>query len=133
MPDLLASNFRFRRSFATTLPAVEVDNLIQIQRESYDKFLQMTIPHHERENTGLQAVFKSVFPIQDFSQRASLQFVGYDLETPKYDVDECRERGMTFSAPLKVTVRLVVWDVDAETDTRSVSNIKVGAGGSGRR
>ena len=74
-----------------------------------------------RENTGLQAVFKSVFPIQDFRHRASLQFVGYDLEIPKYDVDECRERGMTFSAPFKVTVRLVVWDVDAETETRSVS------------
>ena len=74
--------------------------------------------------SGLQAVFKSVFPIQDFSHRASLQFVGYDLEIPKYDVDECRERGMTFSAPLKVTVRFVVWDVDTETETRTVSNIK---------
>ena len=124
MPNLLASNFRFRRSFATTFPAIEVDNLIQIQRASYEKFLQMRVPQPERENVGLQTVFKSVFPIQDFSQRASLQFVGYDLETPKYDVDECRERGMTFSAPLKVTVRLVVWDIDAETDTRSVSNIK---------
>ena len=78
----------------------------------------------DRDNTGLQGVFKSVFPIQDFSNRASLQFVSYTLETPKYDVDECRDRGMTFSAPLKVTVRLVVWDVDTETDTRTVSNIK---------
>lgn len=124
MPELLASNYRFRRSFARTLPAIEVDNLIQIQRASYEKFLQMTVPQMERDNIGLQAVFKSVFPIQDFSQRASLQFVCYDLETPKYDVDECRERGMTFSAPLKVTVRLVVWDVDAETEVRTVSNIK---------
>ena len=124
MPELLASNYRFRRSFARTLPAIEVDNLIQIQRASYEKFLQMTVPQMERDNIGLQAVFKSVFPIQDFSQRASLQFVCYDLETPKYDVDECRERGMTFSAPLKVTVRLVVWDVDTETEVRTVSNIK---------
>ena len=124
MPELLANNYRFRRSFAKTLPATDVDNLIQIQRASYEKFLQMTVPAMERETLGLQAVFKSVFPILDFSQRASLQFVCYDLETPGYDVDECRERGMTFSAPLKVTVRLVVWDVDSETDTRSVSNIK---------
>jgi DNA-directed RNA polymerase subunit beta len=124
MPELLASNYRFRRSFARTLPAIEVDNLIQIQRASYEKFLQMTVPQMERDSIGLQAVFKSVFPIQDFSQRASLQFVCYDLETPKYDVDECRERGMTFSAPLKVTVRLVVWDVDSETEVRTVSNIK---------
>jgi DNA-directed RNA polymerase subunit beta len=124
MSDLLANNFRYRRSFAKTLPAVSVDNLIQIQRESYEKFLQMKVPRMERDNTGLQGVFKSVFPIQDFSHRASLQFVCYDLEVPKYDVDECRERGMTFSAPLKVTVRLVVWDIDTETDTRTVSNIK---------
>jgi len=124
MPELLANNYKYRRSFAKTLPAIEVQNLIQIQRESYEKFLQRSVPPLERENIGLQGVFKSVFPIQDFSHKASLQFVSYDLEQPKYDVDECRERGMTFSAPLKVTVRLVVWDVDPETDTRTVSNIK---------
>jgi DNA-directed RNA polymerase subunit beta len=124
MPDLLANNYRFRRTFAKTLPAMEAHNLISIQRESYEKFLQTGVPQAERDSTGLQSVFKSVFPIQDFSHRASLQFVGYDLEIPKYDVDECRERGMTFSAPLKVTVRLVVWDVDTETETRTVSNIK---------
>ena len=124
MPDLLANNFRHRRNFAKVHPAIDVLNLISIQRESYEKFLQLEIDPSERESSGLQAVFKSVFPIQDFSHRASLQFVSYDLEEPKYDVDECRERGMTFSAPLKVTVRLVVWDVDTETDTRHVSNIK---------
>jgi DNA-directed RNA polymerase subunit beta len=124
MPDLLANNFRHRRNFAKVHPAIDVLNLISIQRESYEKFLQLELDASERETSGLQAVFKSVFPIQDFSHRASLQFVSYDLEEPKYDVDECRERGMTFSAPLKVTVRLVVWDVDTETDTRHVSNIK---------
>ncbi len=124
MAELLANNFRFRRTYAKSLPAVEVDNLIRIQRDSYEKFLQNSVQAPDRDPIGLQGVFKSVFPIQDFSHRASLQFVGYDLETPKYDVEECRERGMTFSAPLKVTVRLVVWDVDAETDTRTVSNIK---------
>ena len=124
MPDMLANNYRYRRTFAKTLPAISVENLIQIQRESYEKFLQLKLEPVDRDNTGLQGVFKSVFPIQDFSNRASLQFVSYTLETPKYDVDECRDRGMTFSAPLKVTVRLVVWDVDTETDTRTVSNIK---------
>jgi len=124
MPDLLANNFRHRRNFAKVHPAIDVHNLISIQRESYEKFLQLEVDPVERETSGLQAVFKSVFPIQDFGRRASLQFVSYDLEEPKYDVDECRERGMTFSAPLKVTVRLVVWDVDKETDTRHVSNIK---------
>lgn len=113
MAELLANNFRYRRSFAKSLPAVEVDNLIRIQRDSYEKFLQLSVPAADREPIGLQGVFKSVFPIQDYSNRASFQFVGYDLETPKYDVEECRERGMTYSAPLKVTVRLVVWDVDA--------------------
>jgi DNA-directed RNA polymerase subunit beta len=121
---LLANNFRFRQSYAKTPPVVEVENLIEVQKVSYEQFLQRTVDPMERENMGLQAVFKSVFPIQDFSNRASLQFVCYDLEAPKYDVDECRERGMTFSAPLKVTVRLVVWDIDSDTDTRTVSNIK---------
>jgi DNA-directed RNA polymerase subunit beta len=124
MPDLLANNYKYRRNLTKVNPAIEVENLISIQRESYEKFLQMTVPAMDRENTGLQGVFKSVFPIQDFSHRASLQYVSYDLEAPKYDTEECRERGMTYSAPLKVTVRLVVWDVDTETDTRMVSNIK---------
>ena len=101
MPNLLANNL-LPSQLAKT-PAIEVLNLISIQRESHEKFLQMSLPQSDRDATGLQAVFKSVFPIQDFSQRASLQFVGYDLEIPKQDVDECRERGMTFSAPLKVT------------------------------
>ncbi len=124
MSNPLANNFRFRRNFSKTESFLHPQNLIGIQRESYDKFLQLDKPSAERSDLGLQGVFKSVFPIQDFGNRASLQFVSYDLDTPKYDVIECRERGMTYSAPLKVTVRLVVWDVDAETDTRSVSNIK---------
>jgi DNA-directed RNA polymerase subunit beta len=124
MSNITAHNYRFRRFFNDTDPSAAAKNLIGIQRESYEKFLQIGVPTEERTALGLQGVFKSVFPIQDFGNRASLQFVSYELDTPKYDVEECRERGMTFSAPLKVTVRLVVWDVDAETDTRSVSNIK---------
>ncbi len=124
MPGLLANNFRYRRSFAKVEPAIEVDNLIQIQRDSYEKFLQMSVAPEERDDIGLQGVFKSVFPIHDYSQRASLQFVYYDLDKPKYDVDECRERGMTYSAPLKVMVRLVVREVDPETNVRTLSNTK---------
>jgi DNA-directed RNA polymerase subunit beta len=104
---------------------MDVSNLIEIQTDSYKEFLQQDIPPMERATIGLQAVFESVFPIEDFSRRASLQFVSYELEAPKYDIAECRERGMSFAAPIKVTVRLVVWDVDPEDKSkRSVSNIK---------
>ncbi len=123
MANLLANNFRFRRSYSKT-PHVPVSNLISVQKESYDLFLQTSVALDERANVGLQAVFRSVFPIKDFSGKAELQFVSYELETPKYDVDECRERGMTYSAPLKVTVRLVVWEVDPETNRRKVYDMK---------
>jgi DNA-directed RNA polymerase subunit beta len=124
MSQLLANNYRYRSSYAKTPAIIDVQNLIEIQKASYDLFLQPEVNPDEREDIGLQAVFKSVFPIQDFSNRASLQFRSFELEQPKYDVDECRERGMTFQAPIKVTVRLVVWDVDEESGTRTVSNIK---------
>ncbi len=124
MSQLLANNYRYRSSYTKTPSVLDVQNLIEIQKTSYDVFLQPETSPDDREDHGLQAVFKGVFPIQDFSNRASLQFVNYELEPPKYDVEECRERGMTFQAPIKVTVRLVVWDVDEESGTRSVSNIK---------
>ncbi len=124
MSKLLANNYRYRRSFQKVPSVVNIGNLIEIQRQSYDLFLQPEVPPLEREPYGLQGVFQSVFPIEDFSGRASLQFRSYELETPKYDVDECRERGMTFSAPIKVTVRLVVWDIDEETGAKSVANVK---------
>ncbi len=122
--QLLANNYRFRNSYGKVRSVIPVGNLIEIQSRSYQHFLQPDVPEDEREDIGLQAVFKSVFPIQDFSGRASLQFVSYELEQPKYDVDECRERGMTYSAPIKVIVRLVVWDIDSDTNVRTVSNIK---------
>ena len=78
----------------------------------------------QRGNVGLQEVFRSVFPIRDFSERAQLEFVRYELETPKYDVDECQQRGINFAAPLKVTLRLVVWDIDEDTGSRSIHDIK---------
>ena len=125
MSRLLANNFRYRRTFAKTPTVLEVSNLIEIQKASYAQFLQHDVSPEDRKDQGLQAVFKSVFPIKDFSDRASLTFVSYELEPPKYDVDECRERGMNYSAPIKVVVRLIVYDVDAENEgKRTVSNIK---------
>jgi DNA-directed RNA polymerase subunit beta len=99
-------------------------NLIEVQKASYDQFLLVVEPHGGRPNEGLQAVFKSVFPISDFSNTSMLEFVKYEFEGPKYDVDECRQRGMTYAAPLKVTLRLIVFDIDEETGAKSVKDIK---------
>jgi DNA-directed RNA polymerase subunit beta len=99
-------------------------NLIEVQKTSYDQFLQMDVKLEDREQLGIQEVFNSVFPIRDFAERAELQFVHYELEEPKYDVEECQQRGITYAAPLKVTLRLVVWDVDEDTGARSIRDIK---------
>jgi DNA-directed RNA polymerase subunit beta len=115
---------RVRKDFSKIASPVEIPNLIELQRKSYDKFLQADTPPQKRESVGLQAVFKSVFPIEDFNRTASLEFESYTLERPKYDVGECRQRGMTFAAPLKITVRLVVYDVDEEAGTRNIRDIK---------
>src|SRR5438309_7619836 len=115
---------RIRKTFGRIPEVAPMPNLIEVQRASYDHFLQMAVIPEQRANVGLQEVFKSVFPIRDFSERAQLEFVRYELETPKYDVDECQQRGITFAAPLKVTLRLVVWDVDEDTGTRSIRDIK---------
>ncbi|GBD45025.1 DNA-directed RNA polymerase subunit beta [bacterium HR40] len=113
-----------RRSFGRIPEVATMPNLIEVQRQSYEAFLQRNVPHHERQRTGLQEVFKSVFPIKDFNERAALDFVKYELEEPKYDVEECQQRGLTYAAPLRVTLRLIVWDIDEETGARSVRDIK---------
>src|ERR1700757_4580103 len=115
---------RIRKTFGRIPEVAQMPNLIEVQRASYDHFLQMGVEPENRVNVGLQEVFKGVFPIRDFSERAQLDFVRYELETPKYDVEECQQRGMNFAAPLKVTLRLVVWDVDEETGARSIRDIK---------
>jgi DNA-directed RNA polymerase subunit beta len=99
-------------------------NLIEVQKASYDQFLLVKEPVGGRPDEGLQTVFKSVFPISDFSNTSMLEFVKYEFEPPKYDVDECRQRGMTYAAPLKVTLRLIVFDIDQETGAKSVKDIK---------
>src|SRR3954453_19713259 len=124
MASLFSENRRIRKDFSKISTPVEIPNLIELQRKSYEKFLQADVPPAKRETSGLQAVFKSVFPIEDFNRTASLEFESYVLERPKYDVGECRQRGMTFAAPLKITVRLVVYDVDEEAGTRNIRDIK---------
>ena len=115
---------RIRKSFGRIPEVAPLPNLIEVQMSSYKAFLQMGVPADQRKTLGLQEVFKSVFPIKDFTERSQLEFVRYELEAPKYDVEECQQRGMNFSAPLKVTLRLVVWDVDEDTGSRSIRGIK---------
>src|SRR5881398_1771678 len=121
---VIQNNFRARKTFAKIAKIIDIPNLIDIQKQSYEKFLQKDISLDKREDVGLQGVFKSVFPIKDFSETSSLEFVSYNLEKPKYDVDECRARGMTFAAPIKVVIRLVVWDVNEETGVQSIRDVK---------
>jgi DNA-directed RNA polymerase subunit beta len=101
---------RIRKNFSKISSVLEIPDLIEIQKQTFERFLQSTVEPEKRESFGLQAVFNSVFPIKDFNDSASLEFVGYTLEEPKYDVQECLQRGMTYAAPFKVTIRLVAWD-----------------------
>jgi DNA-directed RNA polymerase subunit beta len=104
------TELRLRKNFSRIPSILEIPDLIEIQKHTFERFLQTHVEPEKRENTGLQAVFNSVFPIKDFNDSASLEFVGYTLEEPKYDVQECLQRGMTYAAPFKVTIRLVAWD-----------------------
>jgi len=124
MGPVIKENFRFRKDYGTIEKIVEIPNLIDIQRRSYLEFLQLEQETDERTDLGLQGVFKSVFPIKDFNETANLEFVSYHLEKPKYDIDECIARGMTYSAPLKVVIRLVIWDVNDDTGARTIRDVK---------
>ena len=115
---------RIRKDFGRIRAVAPMPNLIEVQKSSYDAFLQIHTQIEDRDDSGLQKVFKSVFPISDFSERGTLEFVSYELEQPKYDVEECQQRDITLAAPLKVMLRLVVFDVDEETGARSVRDIK---------
>ena len=110
---------RIRKSFGRIPEVTEMPNLIEVQRQSYDTFLQMHMPRRERELVGLRGGVPLGLPDRDFADRAALDFVKYELEEPKYDVEECHQRGMTYAAPLRVTLRLIVWDVDEETGSRA--------------
>jgi len=115
---------RVRKVFGHITEVAEMPNLIEVQKASYKNFLMVEEPEGGRGDEGLQAVFQSVFPISDFTGAAMLEFVSYEFEPPKYDVEECRQRDMTYSAPLKVTLRLIVFDIDEETGAKSVKDIK---------
>ena len=115
---------RIRHNFGRIPEVTPMPNLIDVQRASYEAFLQSDVRPDNRSVSGLQEVFRAVFPIDDFAGRGRLEFVDYELEEPKYDVEECIQRGMTYAAPLKVTLRLIVWDVDEDTGARSIRDIK---------
>ncbi|MER0239438.1 DNA-directed RNA polymerase subunit beta [Fulvimarina sp. MAC8] len=115
---------RVRKVFGHIPEVAEMPNLIEVQKASYDQFLMIEEPEGGRTDDGLQAVFKSVFPIQDFSGQAMLEFVKYEFEPPKFDVEECRQRDLTYAVPLKVTLRLIVFDVDEDTGSKSIKDIK---------
>src|SRR5476649_1181350 len=115
---------RIRRFFGHIESVAPMPNLIEVQKSSYENFLQRAIPAPKRTQSGLQEVFRGVFPIKDFAERSSLEFVKYEFEEPKYDVEECQQRGITYAAPLKVTLQLVVWDIDEEAGSRSIRDIK---------
>src|SRR5688572_15209538 len=124
MADTYNGRRRIRKEFGTLGEVAVMPNLIEVQKSSYDDFLMVKEPAGGRPEHGLQAVFKSVFPISDFSGRATLDFERYEFEPPKYDVDECQQRDMTFAAPLKVKLRLIVFDVNEETGAKSVKDVK---------
>ena len=115
---------RIRKSFGRIPDAIRMPNLIEVQRSSYEQFLQRDIRPSDRRDDGLEAVFKSVFPIKDFNERAVLEYVSYEFEDPKYDVDECIQRDITYAAPLKVKLRLIVFEIEEDTGARSVKDIK---------
>ncbi|MFQ5958294.1 MAG: DNA-directed RNA polymerase subunit beta, partial [Alphaproteobacteria bacterium] len=124
MSHIFSRHKRTRRTFGHIPSVAPMPNLIEVQKNSYEQFLQAFVPPEERTDTGLQGVFKSVFPIKDLADRAALHFVNYEFEPPKYDVDECQQRGMTFAAPLKVLLQLWIFDVDEDINKRDVRDIK---------
>jgi len=115
---------RLRKDFSTIPQIIDMPNLIEVQKRSYAQFLQMDLPPEKRKNEGLQAVFNSVFPIRDSSETLSVEFVEYRLDSPKYTENECREKWMTYGAPLQVKIRLVVWNIDEQTGLRTLRDIK---------
>jgi DNA-directed RNA polymerase subunit beta len=115
---------RIRKSFGKIAEAVTMPNLIEVQKSSYDQFLQKDVPLEARRDHGIEAVFKSVFPIKDFQERAVLEYVSFEFEKPKFDVEECIQRDLTYSAPLKVKLRLITFESDEDTGAKSVKDIK---------
>jgi DNA-directed RNA polymerase subunit beta len=114
----------FRKNFGRIKKILDIPNLIDIQKKSYEKFLQKDVEPLKRGSFGLQGAFRSVFPISDFSGKCSLEFVSYKIGDVRYDVKECIQKGMTYAAPLKIVVRLVVFDADRGTGQKTIRDIK---------
>ncbi|MCJ7833291.1 MAG: DNA-directed RNA polymerase subunit beta, partial [Deltaproteobacteria bacterium] len=124
MKERSIHNVRFRKNFGRIEKIIDIPNLIDMQKQSYERFLQKDTDPEQREKVGLQGVFKSVFPIRDFSGMSSLEFVRYSFGDVKYDVPECLQRGMTYDVPMKITVRLIVYDLDKDTGSQTIRDIK---------
>ena len=103
---------KIRKSFGKIPLVTSLPNLVEVQKRSFDSFLQLRIDPDKRDNIGLHSIFKSVFPIHDYAERATVDYVSYNLGVPKYDVEECSQRGMTYGTPLLVNFRLIIWDID---------------------
>jgi len=124
MAQTFSGRKRIRKYYGHIDEIAKMPNLIEVQKSSYDLFLDSGEKGMPLDDAGINAVFNSVFPIKDFNDTASIEYVKYELEAPKYDVEECQQRDMTYSAPLKVTLRLIVFDVDEDTGARTVKDIK---------
>ncbi|MCV2877198.1 DNA-directed RNA polymerase subunit beta [Rhodobacteraceae bacterium XHP0102] len=124
MAQTYAGQKRIRKFYGKIREVLEMPNLIEVQKSSYDLFLKSGDQETPMDGEGIKGVFQSVFPIKDFNETSVLEFVKYELETPKFDVEECQSRDLTYAAPLKVTLRLIVFDVDEDTGAKSVKDIK---------
>ncbi|MDE0119381.1 MAG: DNA-directed RNA polymerase subunit beta [Bdellovibrionales bacterium] len=122
--SITASNIRLRKSFGRVAHAVDVPNLIELQKYSYENFLQKDVDPDKRQNIGLQSVFKSIFPIEDYKGVVRMEFVKYTLQYPVYDIDECRQRKISYAAPLRVLLRLIVFDVQESTGEKTIRDVK---------
>lgn len=124
MPTTVNNRHRIRHSFGRIQAPIQIPHMLKVQLDSYERFLQKNIPPDQRKDEGLEAVFRSVFPISDFSGTSTLEYVHYRLGEPKYGVEECRVRGVTYAAPLRVSLRLIVWEKDANTEAKHIHDIK---------
>ena len=115
---------RIRKYFGKIREVAEMPNLIEVQKSSYDLFLNSGEGSEPLKGEGLRGAFESIFPITDFNETAVLEFVSYELEKPKYDLEECHQRDLTFGAPLKVKLRLIVFEIDEVSQAKSVKGIK---------
>ena len=114
----------YRSDLGRVGEVLDMPNLVHIQRESYDKFLQRDKDPEKREDTGLEAVFRGIFPISDYDGKATLEYVKYEVESSKYSISECMQRGVNYSAPVKITVNLIIWDISEDGKTKDVKSIK---------